>query len=125
MRNKPEDALHMAVAAYLNAALVAPDWWTTFPAGSGGKARGGQLKAKGLKAGVPDILLLKGVQSSLDSAPAFWIELKAEKGRASKDQVETINSLISAGCSVRICRSVADVESVLRAWGFGLKARLT
>ena len=109
-RRSEEDALHAAVADLLDLVLLPPAWWTTFPLGGGGKARGGKLKRRGVKAGVPDILIVCDCQ-------AFWIELKSAKGVLNADQKATIPQLISAGCRVAIARSVADVLAMLDAWG--------
>ena len=104
-----ESALHRAVAQYLSAVLLPPAWFTTFPAGGGGKVRGGQLKARGLRAGVPDILIVyEGI--------ARFIELKSDKGRLSPEQKQCHDMLRAAGAWVSVCRSLDHVELALRAW---------
>jgi hypothetical protein len=111
-----EDALHKAVADFLSIALSSPEWWTTFPAGGGGVARGAQLKAKGLKAGVPDLLFIK-------QGRAYWIELKSKRrGIVSDDQRLTAVDLRGALCPWAVCRTVEEVEERLTEWGFNLKA---
>ncbi len=111
-----EAALHRAVADYLAVAIQAPAFWTTFPAGGGGKARGGQLRSRGLKAGVPDVLLIH-------DGKAHWIELKTDKGRVSPVQAETGALLMAANSPVMVCRSLDQVQSILQHWGFTLRAR--
>ncbi len=103
-----EYELHHQVAEYLGLVLLQPAWFTTFPAGSGGKARGGKLKACGLKPGVPDILLIYGGR-------AFWIELKSKMGRVSDEQRKCAAALADAGCSPlpRVARSIEDVNTAL------------
>ena len=118
-RANPEAALHRAVARYLDMALPKFAFWTTFPAGGGGKVRGAQLKATGLKAGVPDILI---IAPGYDGPFVYWIELKAPKGRASVDQQLQHQQLNRLLCEVAICRSVEDVEETLLGWGFRLRA---
>jgi hypothetical protein len=115
---KPEERLHRQVARFLDLALNEPGYfWTTFPSGHfRGKAAGGILKACGLKAGVPDILIIA-------DGRVFWIELKAEKGTLSPEQKAMRDKLIEAGCEWECCRSLEEVEATLRAWGFKLKAR--
>jgi hypothetical protein len=108
----------MAVAKYLSLTLQPPHWFSTFPAGGGGKARGGQLKAMGLKAGVPDILIISGF-----TGRANWIELKAPQGTESVAQKETRKALEYARCGTAVCRSIEDVQAALEAWGFNVKAR--
>jgi hypothetical protein len=115
---KPEEALHNAVADYLTVAIKAPDWWTTFPSGGGGKVRGGKLKRAGLKAGVPDILIIKG-----DEGTAHWIELKAKGGTLSDAQKETWPLLTQANCGWQLCRSTEEVQRALEWWGFNIMAR--
>lgn len=112
--DQTEKQLHLAVAQYLTLALAQPDWFTTFPLGSGGKARGGQLKAAGVKAGTPDILILK-------AGRAYWIELKTKRGTLSEQQRLMAVDLRNAGCEWCVCRSVEEVEERLINWGFTLR----
>jgi hypothetical protein len=116
MRKSPERLLHKAVAAFLDAALPDTWRWSTFPSGGGGRVRGAQLKAVGLKAGWPDILIL--------SPEGRWysIELKAQKGRLSEEQDKFATW---AGATLQICRSIDQVESALRWWGIPLRASAT
>ena len=102
-----ELALHNAVASYLHVMLPANAYFTTFPAGGGGRTRGGKLKRMGLKPGFPDLIVFwKSV--------AILFELKTAKGRLSEAQEQTHMELQRAGVFVYVCRSLADVESVLR-----------
>lgn len=112
-----ERGLHMAVARLLDAVLAPPAFFSTFPAGGGGKARGGQLKAMGLKDGVPDILIAFAGRS-------YWIELKTEKGRVSPEQRETHEALRLARHEVAVCRSVDAVMDQLRAWTLPIRGRI-
>ena len=117
IRKRPEEDLHRQVADYLSLAIVPPAWWTTFPSGwFRGKAAAGILKACGLKAGVPDILLIR-------DGRVYWIELKAEGGYLSAAQKEMRPLLLAAGCQHVICRSIGEIQSALLMWGFRLKAR--
>lgn len=110
-----EKALHQATAQFLSLALTPPDWFTTMPLGGGGKARGGQLKAAGTKAGTPDILIIS-------RGRAYWIELKTKRGSLSEQQRLTAVELKNADCAWCVCRSVEEVEERLIAWGFNLRA---
>lgn len=74
-----ELSLHTSGARYLRLVLGDKFFWTTIPAGGGGLVRGKQLKDKGYKAGVPDILLVK-------ESRAYWIEIKVGKGTLSSKQ---------------------------------------
>lgn len=120
-RASPEYALHCQVADYLSRALSLEDgvWWTTFPAGGGGKVRGARLKRMGLKAGVPDILILIG-------GDAFWIELKAKGGRVSSEQSQFMMAICKTSGLGRtaVCRSVTEVEHALQSWHIPTRARI-
>lgn len=110
-----EHQFHVAVARYLDAVLRPPTWWTTFPAGGGGKVRGAKLKAMGLRAGVPDIIVMHPSPSILPSTVVIGIELKAVKGRQSPEQREVDAAFDAAGARYRIARSIEDVHAILRA----------
>ncbi len=116
-RAAPEQQLHKAVANYLRVALSPPAFFTTFPSGGGGKARGGQLKAMGLMPGMPDILV-------------FWpdcvagIELKAGSS-VSPAQKAAHKAFNLVNVDIAICKSVDDVDLVLAFWGVPHRARLT
>lgn len=119
-RQYPEQALHRAVASFLD--LAAPRggevWWTTFPLGGGGGVRGAQMKGLGTRAGTPDLLVIWRGHS-------HWIELKAEKGRVSDEQANCHLHLRCAGCApTRVAYSVGEVEAYLLEWAVPLRARL-
>ena len=105
-----EAALHKAVAEFLNWTLKPPFFFTTFPSGGGGKVRGAQLKAMGLKAGVPDIYIAG------PGGRTLWIELKTAQGRLSRVQGSIIGTLYLLGHQVEICRSVQEVQRVVSSW---------
>lgn len=116
---RPEQALQIAVAAYLRLALKPPTIWTAFPAGGGGRVRGGILKAMGLKAGWPDLLVLhveenetSGISRALPIVCA--IELKAAKGTQSAEQKSVMAAFHAIGAGYAVARRVEDVEIILR-----------
>ncbi len=115
MRARPEQALQQQVAQYLTYALGGSAWFTCFPSGGGGLMRGKILRGMGLKAGVPDILILDGGRT-------LWIELKAKRGYLSPVQIETIKAIHHAGGIVDICRSLDEVIAFLELYGVPLKA---
>jgi hypothetical protein len=110
MRSAPEQRLQRAVAEYLAWALDPPAWFSAFPAGGGGQMRGLILKGLGLKAGVPDILIVH-------RGRAWWIELKSVKGSVSAVQNSVHGALSDAGCDVKVCRTLDDVRASLALWG--------
>lgn len=107
-----EAELHRAVATYLQAVLDPRQvWWSTFPSGGGGMIRGALLKSMGLKAGVPDIIVIPA------GKPAHWIELKAEGKYLEPHQRELHAILGSLECRVSVCRSIDDVRETFAEWG--------
>ncbi len=116
-RQDIEGEFQEAVADHLD--LVLPDdaWWTTFPAGGGGKVRGAILKRRGLKAGVPDILIVQ-------RGRLYGIELKAPKGTVSGAQTNTHADLVAVGVPVAVCRTLDGIHEALVRWNFKLKGRL-
>jgi hypothetical protein len=99
-----EADLHRQVCDYLGLALLPPAWFTTFPAD--GATRRGRI---GLKRGVPDILIVH-------EGRAYWIELKAARGRVSNEQQLTMCAIEAAGARAYVCRSLDDVIIGLRCW---------
>jgi hypothetical protein len=116
----------MQVARFLKLALREPVFWTTFPAGGGGKTRGAFLKAMGLQAGMPDILIFQP-GTTLNNGVSFTrligLELKATKGRQSESQKEMAARFAAVGGVYLIARSLDEVEILLRAAGVPLFAR--
>lgn len=114
-----EIQIHKAVAEYLSLALQPPTFWTTIGHGTHHKApqRGAQLKAMGLKAGIPDLLIVH-------DGRAFWIELKAPKQYPRDYQRATHQLLRHAGCEVFIARSVMEVALALETWAIPLRAKV-
>lgn len=111
-----EAQLHASVAGYLNAILAPEVFWTTFPAGGGGRFRGAMLKRAGLRPGVPDILIIHG-------GFTYGIELKTATGALSLEQKGCHMDLAIAGANVSVCRSLDDVAYFLKTWGIPTRAR--
>lgn len=107
--------LHRSVADFLSWVVMPPAVWTTFPAGWTGMRPGaaGRLKACGLKAGMPDILLFY-------NGFTIGIELKV-KTKPSAEQLDMFNKLRAAGVTVSIARSVDDVEETLRTYSIPMR----
>lgn len=111
-RKNPEQQLQIQVARYLDLALRPPTIWTAFPAGGGGKVRGALLKAMGLKAGWPDVIVMHRFRDTL--WPVFLgMELKVGKGRQSPAQKDIAESFKAIGALYKVCRSLDDVEWAL------------
>lgn len=101
-----EQALHRQVAQYLDLALVPPAFWSTFPAGGGGKRRGAILRGLGLKPGMPDIWIF-------DRGATYGGELKIKGGQLSAEQRHCHELLRRAGIVTEVWRSLDDVIAFL------------
>jgi len=138
-RQTPEHNLHRWVAGYLARALQPPVFWTSIDHGAGKltPTAAGNAKARGCKAGIPDILVFVPycVNDSRDG-PQFSrviaIELKAGRGRLSPPQISTQAELGAAGVRCHLARSIDDVERILedegvprraKIWGSGIRPR--
>jgi hypothetical protein len=121
-----EDDLQVEVAAYLDRVL--PDdafWWHTPNQGRGdGLTRktafgamvmGQKLKSMGMRAGIPDILLLyRGILHCTDA--------KARYGGLTDSQKEVQPRLLTAGARVGPpIRTIEELEALLIAWDVPLK----
>lgn len=106
-----EEQLHRQVAEYLNWSIAEDAVWF-HPANGGARSKGeaGRLRAIGVKAGVPDIVIVW-------RGRAHFIELKTAAGRVSDAQHEMHSRLMLAGAVVTICRSLEEVEQFIRVIG--------
>lgn len=104
-----EAALHKAVVDFLTLALPYGAVLHHSPnAGKRGWYAQAALKTHGVQKGWPDIeVLYKG--------QPFFVELKAPRKYADKDQRACHERLRAAGCHVAICRSIEEVDGYLRA----------
>ena len=113
-----EDEFHVAVAELLDLCLKAPDtFYTTFPAGYGklSKTMAGRLKAKGMKAGMPDILIFHRVNHFL--CHVIGLELKVKGNSTSSAQRATHALLQAVGVKTYLIRKSIDVTRALHDAG--------
>ena len=109
-RRHEEDDLHMTVAQFLDLALPEDAVWTTIEhGGKRDKREAGRLKAKGVKPGWPDIIILY-------RGRMVAIELKSEKGRLSPAQKAMHTRLTLAGALVYTATCLEAVEGFLSAF---------
>tara|TARA_R110000822_G_scaffold198511_3_gene336507 strand:+ start:726 stop:1133 length:408 start_codon:yes stop_codon:yes gene_type:complete len=122
-RKRPEQALQIAVAKYLAHALRPPTYWTSVDAGAGKMtaASAGLRKARGVKAGFPDIIVMHPM--GLNTL-VVGIELKAGKGKLSPAQIDACTALFDANARYIECRSLDEVEGCLRWAGIPMHASL-
>ena len=121
MAKQSEHALQVAVAHMLAVVLdPAQTWWSALDHGAGWMtpASAGLRKARGVKAGLPDFIIL--YQDRL-----LGIELKSEKGRLSPEQVETGKAWMALGHDTAIARSLEDVQAILDVWKIPMRTRMT
>ncbi len=115
---RPEQTLHVAVARYLTVALRPPTFWTSIDHASGmkaGRLAGALRKARGVKAGLPDILVMHPISTLHGpfSTKVLGIELKAKGNYASPEQKRVANDFGNLGATYRIAWSVEDVAKHL------------
>ena len=113
-RAHPEKDLQKAVAQFLERALPSDAWFTSILGGYG-KAT---IRAAGYKQGAPDLIVLY-------EGTLFAFELKAKRGHLEQAQKETERKIEKAGGYWHEARSVAEVECILRDYGFPLRAKVS
>lgn len=113
VRECKEDQLHMAVEQMLFARLRNKDVFWFHPANGGARnpREGRKFKMMGVKAGVADIVFM------LPDGRVACIELKTKTGRQTDPQKDFEAICRTLGVPYEICRSVEDVEKVLKDWG--------
>lgn len=115
--NETEDDFHVAVAHLLTICLLPPTTFTTFPAGYGklSKATAGKLKAKGLKAGFPDIMIF--ARAGHYYSRVVGLELKTSRGSVTSKQRTMHAALQAVGVQVFVVRSLREVMDALNSAG--------
>lgn len=120
---RPEQALQIQVAGFLRVALKPPVVWSAIGHGGGGKVRGAILKAMGLRAGMPDIIIILPYRLERPIPIVVGIELKAKGGSQSATQKAVAADLRACGGFYHVCHSIDEVEGFLRGVGIPLHAR--
>lgn len=125
-RKRPEQQLQIAVADFLRLATKPPTYWTAIDHGVGklGKAEAGLRKARGVKAGIADVLVMHpaGNNGRQCITRVVWIELKVGDGGQSLGQEVFQWAADQCGCMYYIARSVDEVEGFLKGVGIPLHA---
>lgn len=106
-----EETIHRAVVDVLARAAKPGIAWTHMPAGEA-RAKGvaGKLKGMGVKAGWPDMLIVKGGR-------LYGLELKTETGRVSPAQVAAHEALRAAGAEIAVAFGLDAALEQLARWG--------
>ena len=112
MRYGPSERLiQNAVVEHLAWRGIPGMFWTHFPAGGlRNRVVAAQLKGAGTKAGVPDILLLA-------DGRLYGLELKADRGKLSPDQVATHTAMREAGAIIGTAFGLDEALALLETWG--------
>lgn len=85
-------------------------WWYTSNGGNRSTAEAGRFKALGVKAGVPDLLVVRAGQ-------LFALELKAPGGRVSNAQQEMLAELQAAGAQTAVAFGLDEALAEFERWG--------
>lgn len=118
-RARPEDALQRAVVQYLAVALPEDAVFFAIPLGGArSKVEAAIMQGLGVRAGLADLCVIwRGF--------TLFIELKADRGSLSPEQIEMADRLQRAGAWCYCARSVDDVATILRLANIPLRAELT
>jgi hypothetical protein len=121
-----EHIFQAALNRWLRVALpAAPEaWFTGFDAGAHSDPRAGdRAKARGVKAGVPD-MLVKYKAPETSPSISVWFELKAAPNKVvpDSDQARVIQLLRALGDEVHVIYSILEAHTALRCAGVPLLA---
>lgn len=110
---RPEYALQCAVAALLDA-LQLP-WFHVPNERRCTPAQGARLKAQGVKAGVPDIIICRAHHWTDDPTlrHGVAIELKAPGNYPTEAQHDWLRRFAEEGWTARVCKSMPEIVAVL------------
>jgi hypothetical protein len=84
--------------------------------GARDKVTGARLKAEGVRAGVPDLILAWPSMVAADPWHGLFIELKTPTGRLSVAQAACLHDLTLAGYFAIVCRSAQEAIDAIRAY---------
>lgn len=103
----PEETEQRAIAAWLDRLRLT--WWHT-PNGARSIGEGRKLASMGVRAGVPDIIVV--------GSPMVAIEVKRRSGGTlSAEQHAMLTALMAAGWRVYVCPGLDDALDALRVEG--------
>lgn len=110
--NHPEDALTTAAMRWLDLMGNVHGFlaWHVPNGGKRNACEAARFNGMGVKAGIPDIHIVK-------DGRLYLIELKAGKGTLSEIQKQRMERLIECGALCIVCRSLDEVMNATHAWG--------
>jgi hypothetical protein len=117
---RSEHEIQCEVAEFLARALAGVAWWSGVDHGAGkmGKAAAGMRKARGVRPGIPDIIVLW--QGRL-----IGLEMKDARGVQRAEQRELQAEWQIHGAGYHVCRSLTDVDRALAREGVPMRYRVT
>ena len=111
MTQRPEQAIQRAVFEHLRW-HGAPNIFSMHVPNGGWRtaAEGAILKSIGTRARVPDVIIIK-------SGQVFALELKADAGRLTEIQRDTIEAMEAAGATCAVVHGLDEALARLTEWG--------
>lgn len=110
-RSRPEDQIQRAIFQHLKARKAPGTFAFHVPNGGSRKPiEAAILKGLGVVAGVPDVIAIR-------AGHAYGLELKADEGRPTAKQIETIAAMEAAGATVTIATGLDAAIRQLEDWG--------
>jgi hypothetical protein len=115
---RPEQTLQKVLVDHLRARAAAGTYWF-HPANGGARTaiEGAILKACGVRAGTPDLILIKDGRT-------YGLELKADNGRVSPAQAQAHQDMKAAGAEVAVATGIDEAIKQLENWSL-LRGRVT
>jgi len=103
-------------------------WWSAIDHGAGklSKRAGGMMKARGVKRGLPDFILMAQGKRSKEIGLGFvlGLELKVGKGTLSPDQIEVRIAWLAMGHGYYVARSLEEVQEILEHCHVPMRRRM-
>jgi hypothetical protein len=117
-RQRPEQGIQRAVFQHIDARGV-PNLFAFHPANGGWRSpiEAKILQGLGVRAGTPDVILIHAGRT-------YGLEIKAEGGRPTPKQLETIAAMKAAGAEVAITEGLDHTLAQLEQWRL-LRGRLS
>jgi VRR-NUC domain len=109
-RRRPEQDIQKALADHLRTgAAPGTNWFHPANGGARTAIEGAILKACGVRAGTPDLILIKDGRT-------YGMELKADKGRVSPAQTKAQEEMRAAGVTVAVATGIDEAIKQLEVW---------
>ena len=122
-----EHALQAAVAHMLEVVLD-PErtWWSSIDHGVGylGKRTAFDRKKRGVKPGLPDIIILRQPQINDWAHMLIGIELKVKNGKLSEVQRDVGDAWSKMGHTIFVARSLEEVQEILEFCRVPMRTRM-